>query len=480
MIELRPYQSKLIDASRRAYAQGHRAVCAVLSTGGGKSIIIGAIAHSLHLRRSRALVMVHRHELVMQLAAALDRFNVPYGMISPKSLSTEHAIQIASVQTLANRIKRNEAPDAFDFIIADECAHIRAASWRRIIEHYQTARLLGLTATPARLDNKGLGRSVGGAFDAMVIGPTTRQLIDGGHLTPHRTFLPESSETLRTQLDSIQLIAGDYDKKQLDALLKKTAIIGDAVATYTKVCAREPAIAFCTDIATAEATAAEFRAAGYKFEVISGLDSDTERKRKLDGLREGTLDGLTSVDLIGEGLDVPRVTAIIALRPTASLALWLQQCGRALRPCDGKSHAIILDHVGNTFAHGFVDDERNWTLEGEKKKRKLTRDEIIERVDRCTQCLRAYAAARVCPHCGFEEPANSKPREIKRIAGELLEAEREEFERERLNKIWERKREEAAATDYQDLVNLARERGYNNPTAWAHIRYEARRTKKGF
>ncbi len=471
--QLRPYQTNLINASRAEYARGHRAVCAVLSTGGGKSLIIGAIAESLHRRKTPALIMVHRHELVMQLASALDRFQVPYGFVSPKYKPNQEPIQIASVQTLANRIKNGLAPE-FEFIIADECAHIRARSWLSVIAHYPKAKLLGLTATPQRLDNKGLGE----VFDAMVIGPTTRQLIDRGFLCDHRTFLPPSSETLRTQLESVDLVRGDYDKKQIDDLMRKSAVVGDAVATYTRVCPREPAIAFCTDIQSATDTAKAFCKGGFKFEVISGHDSDIERKRKLDGLASGTIDGLTSVDLIGEGLDVPRVTAIIALRPTQSLALWLQQCGRALRPCTGKTHAIILDHVGNSFTHGLVDDERAWSLTVDTTKRNRT--EVLAAIDRCSECLRAYAAAAQCPFCGHTEPVNSKPREIKRIEGELREIDRQEFERQRLEAQYNRKREEAKAQTYDELVTLARSRNYADPAGWAYYRHNARKGRKGY
>jgi len=361
---LRPYQLECIDALQRSYARGHRAVILQLSTGGGKTVIVAAIARRARLAEHRVLILVHRRELIGQASDKLTRAGVNHGIIAAGCPATpQEAVQVASVQTLARR------PDALvkvDLAVIDEANHARANTWRSVLARYPNARLLGVTATPARLNGKGLGIEAGGFFDELVCGPSARDLIADGYLSPSRCYVPRR----RVDLSDVKSRAGDYDVSDLVTRVDRPEIVGDAVEQYRLHADHTPGIAYCCNVAHGESVAAAFQAAGYRAECVHGKLKDRDRDRLIAGLGTGEIELLTSCDLISEGLDVPNVGVVILLRPTKSTTLYLQQVGRGMRPASGKGALIVLDHAGNVITHGLPDEERQWSLLGAEKAKK--------------------------------------------------------------------------------------------------------------
>jgi len=409
---------------------------------------------------------------------------VQHGMINPAyTPNFTSNVQVASVQTLIKRLNYLSAVNWYpDVIVVDEAHHATAGSWRKIIEYFPEAKVLGVTATPIRSDGQGLGRECGGLFDELIEGPTMSWLMDEGFLVRPRIFgTPESLD-----LSSINKSMGDYAKNDLSDLLDKPKIIGSAVDHYRKLCPNTPCIVFCVSVEHAEHTAQQFRNAGYKFYSIDGNTEDTVRKSLIDGLTNGTIDGLTSCDLIGEGTDIPRATTAIELRPTQSKALNLQQRGRVLRPVyapgydletkegrlqaianSEKPYAFILDHVGNTERHGLPYDIQEWSLEGDKRSRKSKKQEVTVSVDMCESCFAVYEKAPVCPQCGHI----NKPKEstLKQIDGDLEEITALNFVKK------EKRKEQGKAQTLEDLKEVARLRGYK--PKWAEAVFKSRETK---
>lgn len=353
-----------------------------------------------------------------------------------------------------------------DGILVHNCHHASASSWRKIIQSYPTAKLLGVTATPIRMDGKGLGTSAGGFFDTMIEGPSIRDLIAGEYLCPPRVYAPPtdfSAEGLRSKF-------GDFVQKEIAAAVDKPVITGSAVDHYRKICAGTPAITFCASVAHAEHVAAEFRAAGFRAASVDGTMDDGRRKSLINALGSGGLHVLTSCDIISEGTDIPVVGAAILLRPTQSTGLFLQQIGRALRVCPGKKHAIILDHVGNCLRHGMPDEVRTWSLDGEDRKAASKKPQtVLERVKQCEKCYSVHPPAPVCPFCGFVYEGG---RELEQVDGELAEITEEQAEFMRR----QRKREIGRAQTLEDLQAIARERGYK--PGWAKIIWNARKGRR--
>ena len=468
MFNLRDYQRDGVDRIRNAYLRGAKSPLFVLPTGGGKTVLFNYIAANAAARGKKVWILVHRIELIRQTSKKLHEAGVMHGIINPRFKPNYiHKIQVASVQSLVRRV--HSIPHRPDLIIVDEAHHANAGTWAKIIEANPQALLLGVTATPCRSDESGLGIASGGFFDTMILGPQIYELIRAGHLSKLLVYAPGQA----IDLTGIRTRGGDFATNELTTLLDKPTITGDAVKHYSKLCPGEPAIVFCASVLHAQHVAQQFRDAGYRFYHVDGGMDDDERNRLIEGLGNGSVDGLTSCELISEGTDIPAVSCAILLRPTQSLGLYLQQVGRALRPAPGKKHAIILDHVGNVIRHGLPDEHRDWSLDAEsrKTKRKKDDDEIKIRTKQCPSCYAVHKPAPVCPVCSHKYV--SEGRELDQVDGELRQITDEDKERIRT----QRYREQRAARSLEDLIELGRRKGYK--PGWAHAVFNARQKKTG-
>lgn len=460
MITLRDYQKNGVDDIRDQYIKGANSPLFVLPTGGGKTVVFCHVAGVASARGKRVWILVHRVELLRQTSKSLEKSGVKHGLINPKYTPDLMAqVQVASVQTVVRRLDKVPPPD---LIIIDEAHHGNAGSWRKVRDHFPSAKVLGVTATPCRGDGRGLGVNAGGLFDVMVMGPQIPDLIDRGYLVSPVVYAPP----VQFDISDVRIVRGDYDSKQLQTSVDKPTITGDAVNHYMKLCPGVPAVAFCVSIKHAENVAEEFRAKGYRAYHVDGSMDDDIRARILNGLGDGSVDLVASCDLISEGTDIPAIGCAIMLRPTQSTGLYLQQVGRALRTSDGKTEAIILDHVGNVMRHGLPDEERDWSLEGKKRKGKRGPQEVSIRIDQCEKCYSVHEPAPVCPVCGHIKPVKEViPDKVDGELKQLTSADKERIKRDR-------RKEVASARTLEDLKSVAKSRGYK--PGWAEHVFKSR------
>lgn len=459
---LRDYQNTWLDGLRDAFRAGFHSPLGVLPTGGGKTVCFSYLAARLSENRKRTVILAHRSELLDQISATLESFGVDHGRIAPGyAYDRRQLVHVASTQTLARRLDRVEVPD---YAIPDEAHHFTVESQSgKILGDWRgrnpNLRTVGVTATALRLDGEGLG----GNFDTIVIGPSSAALTELGALCPYRLFAPATP----VDLSGIGRQAGDFARGATEAAIDKPRITGDAVSHYRKLCDGAPAVAFCVSIAHAEHVAETFRAQGYRSASIDGKMDHGLRAALVADFKRGAINVLTSCDLISEGFDLPGLCSAILLRPTMSLALYLQQVGRALRIAPGKREAIILDHVGNSARHGMPDDDREWSLIGRSGDRKTKAGAAA-----CRQCEKCFAvspaAALKCRECGEVFPV--RPREVEQVDGELSEVEIARARREAM-------RDQAQADSVEALTELGRRRGMKNPAGWAMHVYTARQAK---
>lgn len=443
MIQLRPYQQRAIDEARAAYGQGKRAVLFQLPTGGGKTVTASTVVHGAAQKRNAVWWLTHRRELASQASRTFHDLGIPHGLVQAGHVSDPRAlIQVASIQTIARRI--GKVPDPA-LIVFDEAHHIGAASWDNLFHAFPAAKILGLTATPWRLDGQGLGRW----FNHMIEGPTTRQLIDEGSLCEFRLFAP-----CLPDLSGVGTVAGDYQRGALAKAMDKPAIVGDAIGHYRRLCSGKRAVVFAAGVENSRHIVAQFQAAGIPAEHVDGSMDIGSRDAAVERFRRGETLVLSNADLFGEGFDVPAIEAVILLRPTKSLSLYLQQVGRALRPMEGKSEAIILDHAGNSLRHGLPDDVREWSLEDRERRKKAEASESPVR--QCGECFYVYRPAPKCPQCGYAPPVQA--REIEVVEGTLEEVRRTEK--------FEQRRQVGRAETLEEFLQIARERGYK--PGWAY------------
>lgn len=454
-MQLRGYQQQAIDDLRAAYRAGARAPLLCLATGGGKTCIFSAIAQSAVARGRNVLILVHRRELLHQASRKLTAIGVDHGLIAARMAMTDQPVQVASVQTLVRRLHIMTWQPSL--IIIDEAHHAAAGSWDRVLRHWPDAFRLGVTATPCRLDGRGLAQ----AFDHLVLGPSVASLIDAGYLTGARIYAPPQV----ADLSGIRKRAGDYAADQAADAMNRPTVTGDAIAHYRKLADGQQAIAFCCSIDHANAVCSAFTAAGINVATLLGNTPD--RDQIVAAFGAGSLKILVTVDVVSEGFDIPAASCAILLRPTQSLGLYLQQVGRVLRPAVGKELAIILDHVGNVARHGFPDDHRDWSLADGVR---TTSVQSAPSVRTCPECFAAFKPAPQCPVCGATCAPENR-RIIKEVPGELKELNKE-YVRQRIQERQRDRRDQGRARTLPELLALAKQRGYS--PGWAYRIFHAR------
>ena len=448
MIQLRDYQESAVQAVRDSFRAGHKYTLLVSPTGSGKTVIFSYIAAGMARNNKRILIVAHRRELLKQISAALKSVGVTHAVLAGGARGVPTAnVVVASVFTL---VKRMKGIKPFDLIIGDEAHHFTSgSSWGKVVAGFPTARLLGVTATPERLDGKGMGQM----FEDMVMGPTVAELTAQGFLSHAVVYAPSVPD-----LGGVNTRMGDFVQKQLEEAMDKSVITGSAVKHYGKHAPGKKAIAFCVSIKHAMDVAEEFREAGFAASHIDGGMEEATRDGVLRAFQDGRVQVLTSCDLVSEGFDLPAVEVAILLRPTKSLGLYLQQCGRAIRPHPDKEKTVILDHAGNTARHGFIDDERDWTLADGFVQGRGDKTEKVQTVRTCTTCFAMHKPSPACPVCGHIYPV--MPRVVKHVDGDLVMTAREGApDLSTPDGMLQNK--------YKVLTSVARKRGYKNPTHWA-------------
>lgn len=352
MIALRDYQRDLIERIYASWATGSRRVMAQLPTGGGKTVIFSAIAHQ---EPGRVLVLAHRQELISQAAEKLHQITgEPVGIIKAGyEPDYGQRLQVASVQSLVNRLDAIEPPS---MITIDESHHATAASYRRILEAYPEARVLGVSATPIRSDGSGFDD----LFDSLICGPTVQQLIDQGYLCHFRLLADENP----MQTGGARTRQGDYSSGDIAELNPAFELSANLAASYKKHCPGKRVIVFSVNVEHSQIIAARYQAAGVPAAHLDGSSSPEERQHTLERFKVGEIKVLCNCALFTEGFDLPELDGVQIARPTKSLALHLQMLGRALRPAPGKEQAILLDHTENWQQLGLPTRPRIWTLQG--------------------------------------------------------------------------------------------------------------------
>lgn len=459
MIQLRPYQTDLIDRTRDALRE-HQRVLMQAPTGAGKTAITVYMMSRAAAAGRRSIFCVHQNELLEQTSRALWKQKLEHGMISSGKARSPLPAQVASVLTLVRRLDHYEPPD---LIIIDEAHRAAAETYRRVLEAYPDAKVIGLTATPQRTDGKGLDA----IFSGLVLGPSIRSLIDAGYLCDYEIFAP----AVGVDLSGVHTRMGDYDRSEVEQRVDKPTITGDAVAHYRKLADGKRCVVMCVSLKHAHHVAETYRDAGIPAECIEGTMTNKERAAVLDRFRSGETLVITNVQLLIEGVDIPGIEVVQWLRPTQSVIVYMQGNGRGLRPAPGKDKLLILDHVGNWERHGLPDDERDWTLAGRKGRKGSTDAEPDVRVQQCPACANIFRpGVAECPRCG----APVEMKEARRI--EVVDGELARIDREAMRK--EARKLQGQARDLAALVELGVRRGMKNAAGWAANVYASREGRK--
>ena len=404
---LRPYQADAIESLRDAIRSGSRRPLLQLATGSGKTRIAAEIISGAVRNRKKCLFLAPRRELIHQARAAFAREGVMSGVIMagerPAPLMD---VQVASFDTLharAVRSTRMGLPDA-DVVIVDE-SHLSIAETRKeIISRYGHAIIVGLTATPARGDGKGLGE----IYDDLVLGPSVQELTDLGFLVPLRYFGPSAPDLSAIRLNK----DGDYQEKGLATVMDSPQLVGDIVDNWVKLAPTRRTVVFCVSRAHSRHICEHYLRIGVKAEHLDGETETEERKAILARVDSGETQVLCNVFVATYGLDIPALDCAVMARPTKNIALYLQMAGRIMRPAPGKVDGLIIDHAGAVEENGMVTDYVPWSLDADSKVKDRQQASKNERKEpkllKCPKCHGEFKGRRDCPHCGYEALAKTE------------------------------------------------------------------------
>lgn len=455
--DLRPYQQAAEHETRSALARGLKRVALYLPTGGGKTLTATSIIQKATAKGRKVVFLANRKQLINQTSAVLGRYGIDHGIIQAENTCRLDArVLVASIDTVHVR----GLPPDVGLIIIDE-AHGVAGSekYRKLLAKYNAVPVVGLTATPFAA---GMGKhynELGGSlFQELVIGATIKDLIDDGYLVDCDIYAP--SEPDLKGVKSSKGIDGvlDYSQSDLAAAADKPDLIGDIVDHWVKLAGGKQTVVFASSIPHSKHIVESFRVAGVNAEHIDYWADDDERAAILDRFARGETTVLSNVALLAEGWDCPSTEVMILARPTRSLIRFIQMVGRVLRPADGKTRALLLDHSGSTARLGHPCDDL--PLELDDGKPKEAAGEKKERAEPLPKsCLKCHfmkpAKTHACPKCGF---APERQSDVVVGNGELVKQERKKpIKRETGQWI------------YSQFLGYAESKGYR--TGWAFHKY---------
>ena len=353
--QLRDYQTDLIDRTQQSWNAGNRRVMLQLPTGGGKTICFSHIIQMFVAIGKTILVLAHRQELITQAAEKITTMTAIEPGIIKAGIKPNYSspIQVASIQSLTRRL--SNCPQ-FDLVVIDEAHHSTANSYRSILANFPDSQILGVSATPIRLDGSGFR----GLFDELICGVTVKELIKMGSLSPFKYFVPERSMSLV----GLRKRGGDYSAESIEDANPSESVAADCLRAYGDYLQDKQVVVFAVSVQHSQAIACSFSANGIPAAHLDGTSDSQTRSQTMTAFREGRIRVLTNCALFDEGLDISGLDGVILARPTDSLGRYLQMVGRSLRPSPDKSHASIIDLAGNWEKHGLPDDERLWSLDG--------------------------------------------------------------------------------------------------------------------
>ena len=355
-LTLRPYQTEAKRSIFKAW-ESYRSVMFQMPTGTGKTRLFVSLIADIRKENpsARVLIVTHRKELVDQISGSLtNHYHIGHGILSgSESGNVESGILVASIQSL---VKRGIA--APDYVIVDEAHHSLAPSYRMLWQMYPSARKLGVTATPYRLRKASFKE----LYEVLLVSLPMKEFIGMGYLAEYNFYTVSARRASMQRINRLTKFGadGDYQKKDLDEIFNRENEIEFLYRCYERYAAGRKGVVYAVNREHSERIAQRFRDHRVPAASIDSKTPAKERAALLRRFREGELRVLVNVELFTEGFDCPSIEFVMLSRPTRSLALYLQQVGRGLRPSPDGRRVTILDVAGLKARFGLPDRERDW------------------------------------------------------------------------------------------------------------------------
>lgn len=420
-LQLRDYQRAAIDGLYDYWAGGRgNHPILVAPTGSGKSLILAKlIEDAMSFPGTRVMVLTHVKELLEQNAKELIEayptadFGFYSASIGQKRL--DKPITFAGIQSVWKRAFDMVPPP--DLVLIDECHMLpkdTTTRYGQFIADLQTCnpdvKIVGLTATPYRLDSGYLHKGEGALFDGIAYDIPVGMLMEQGYLAP----VISKGSANKIDLTNVKMRGGEFNESDLATAASDPELVRATVSEIVELGAdRRAWLVFASGIKHAEMICAAMHGHGIEADVVTGSDAKSERETKIASFKAGRLRCLINVNVLTTGFNVPGVDLVALVRATASTGLYIQMVGRGTRTAPGKENCLLLDYGQNVERHGFID--------AVKPKPKGGSGEGSAPVKTCEHCQTiCHAAVRICPECGAEFPAPTPNHETKAYGGAVL------------------------------------------------------------
>jgi DNA repair protein RadD len=432
-ITLRSSQVRAIEETRAAIRRCNdrgvaRRVLLVGPCGMGKTITSSFLMASASSKGKTSIFLADRRQLVYQKSETLKRCGVPHAVLMAGEDYWHSSILVASKETYFARAVENAylPRERRDLWIVDEAHAAMGASWRDILTHQEDATIVGLTATPALANGKGLGEF----WNEIVIAATYEELLAAGVLVPARVFQGVSVDTRGLKKQD-----GDWSEKALSNRWQAPELVGDILDGYRTWGDNRPFACFAQSVAHSVELCREFNAAGIRAIHVDAETPQEERQAAYDAVRRGEVKGLCNYGILTVGFDLPCLGCGILAFATASLVKYLQVCGRIIRSDEGKRDAIIIDHGGNVRRHGWPTEDHNWSLDAtestvtERDNEKAAKEENPREPICCPNCGAMRERGPECASCGHKHKKHGE--KIRTVEGKIVEVTPKELKKQK-------------------------------------------------
>lgn len=439
---LREYQERAYKECVSHFKRGVHRVLIQAPCGTGKSYLFLEMIKRTVANGLKVLVLVHRYELKEQHIKLLYENGV----------DVFNDVRVQMIITESNHLGEYTTPD---LIIVDEAHLSMANTWQEVVNYYDT-HTVGFTATPIRLD----GRPLGDMYEKLIVSNSVDWFIDHKYLAPFDYYAP-----LSVDVSNLKKQHGDYSISDIEPLVMDKKIYSNVYNSWERLSGHKKTIAYCVSVEHSKQVCKAFRERGVSAAHIDGTTPSEERRQIVNDFREGKITILCNCMLIIEGVSIDDCECCLLLRPTDSLALYIQSSMRCMRYRPDKK-AVIIDCVGNYARHGLPNEEHEWSLTSRMKKKPLMNNKGELLIRQCPYCYKTFVTAPKCPYCEMQYPLT--PREIK-VQEEIELKKIEEYHRKK------KRKEQGSAQSYDQLVALGMKRGYKNPQWWARCVMNGRR-----
>lgn len=460
-MNLRPYQNEAIEGIQKKFREGKRSIALVLTCGAGKTVIASRMIQMAVQNKKRILFLAHRTFLITQCRDKLLKFGVPAGIIkSGFKEDRTQKVQIASIQTIRNR----PLPIA-DIIIIDECHNALSKEYLKVIDQYKKNKsfFIGLTASPFRT-KKTEGLDL--IFEDYVSPINVQQMVDKGYICESKVFLAKKF----IDTSNVAKSKGDFDISELSKLFDTNDAYKNFIDAYHTHIGNKKTIIFCVNKHHCKNAHEALIKEGYKGNYITESTSESDRRLFLGLLENGTYDYVINCFVLGEGLDIPSVTAIVLLYDTISRIKYMQTANRGCRilpeeecvPFEKrkKKFFTVLDMAGNTMRFGHLEQPFEISLAPKSTKEKSG----VAPIKACTSCGFMMAVQlRKCPECGLEMEVKKTKAEIEQET--FVELDKRKME---VQKYLSYGKDKWHLIPSDMLVEYAKAKGFPQPKGWSN------------